>query len=186
MDSDVQSLAQFIGIYVSRNNRWNSPKFLIGESYGTFRSVALANYLQSNEGMYINGIVLISSVLDVGTLSFSPGDDRPYIFYLPTYAAVAWYYKVLKNRPDDLDAFLADARKFASTDYAAALMKGSKLERRRKRGHRQEARRFHRPERGLSDQGRSASHASAIRGGNPAQPGPHDWPLRRALLGSHI
>jgi carboxypeptidase C (cathepsin A) len=127
VDSDVKSLAQFISIYVSRNNRWNSPKFLIGESYGTFRSVALANYLQTNDGMYVNGIVLISSVLDLGTLSFSPGDDQSYIFYLPTYAAVAWYYKVLKDRPDDLDAFLADARKFASTDYAAALMKGSNL-----------------------------------------------------------
>jgi len=127
VDSDVKSLAQFISIYVSRNNRWNSPKFLMGESYGTFRSVALGNYLQTNDGMYINGIVLISSVLDLGSLSFSPGDDQSYILYLPTYAAVAWYYKVLKDRPDDLDAFLADARKFASTDYAAALMKGSKL-----------------------------------------------------------
>ena len=127
VDSDVRSLAQFISTYVSRNNRWNSPKFLIGESYGTFRSVALGNYLQSSDGMYVNGIVLISNVLDVGTLSFSPGDDRPYMFYLPTYAATAWYYKLLKNRPDDLVAFVASARKFAATDYAAALMQGSKL-----------------------------------------------------------
>src|SRR5271167_1704594 len=127
VDSDVKSLAQFISTYVSRNNRWNSPKFLIGESYGTFRSVALAHYLQSNDGMYINGIVLISSVLDIGTLAFNPGDDQSYILYLPTYAAVAWYYKALKDPPADLDAFLDDARKFASTDYAAALMKGSKL-----------------------------------------------------------
>jgi carboxypeptidase C (cathepsin A) len=127
IDQDVKSLAQFINIYISRNNRWNSPKFLIGESYGTFRSVALGEYLRSNEGISVNGIVLISSVLDMGTLSFSPGDDRSYIFYLPTYAAVAWYYKVLKDRPDDLNAFLSDARQFASTEYAAALMKGSKL-----------------------------------------------------------
>ncbi len=127
IDQDVKSLAQFISTYVSRNNRWNSPKFLIGESYGTFRSVALGNYLQSSDGMSLNGIVLISSVLDMGTLSFSAGDDRSYIFYLPTYAATAWYFKILQNRPDDLDAFLADARQFASTDYAAALMKGSKL-----------------------------------------------------------
>ena len=127
VDSDVRSLAQFVSTYVSRNNRWNSPKFLIGESYGTFRSVALANYLQTNDGMYINGIVLISNVIDASTLAFSPGDDRPYIFYLPTYAAAAWYYKLLKNRPDDLVAFVASARQFASTDYAAALMKGSKL-----------------------------------------------------------
>ena len=127
VDQDVKSLAQFIYIYISRNNRWNSPKFLIGESYGTFRSVALAAYLQSSDGISVNGIVLISSVLDMGTLSFSPGDDRPYIFYMPTYAAAAWYYKTLKDRPTDLNAFLDDARRFASTEYAAALMKGSKL-----------------------------------------------------------
>ena len=72
-------------------------------------------------------MVLISSVLDMGTLSFSPGDDRSYIFYIPTYAAAAWYYTILKDRPDDLNAFLDDARRFASTEYAAALMKGSKL-----------------------------------------------------------
>ncbi len=127
VDQDVKSLAQFINIYISRNNRWNSPKFLIGESYGTFRSVALAEYLQSQDGISVNGIVLISSVLDMGTLSFSTGDDRPYIFYLPTYAATAWYYNLLPDRPDDLNTFLNDARRFASSEYAAALMKGSKL-----------------------------------------------------------
>ena len=127
VDSDVRSLAQFISTYVSRNDRWNSPKFLIGESYGTFRSVALGNYLQSQDGMSINGIVLMSSVLDLGTISFSPGEDMPYVFYLPTYAATAWYYKVLKDRPDDLNAFVASAREFAATEYASALMKGSKL-----------------------------------------------------------
>jgi carboxypeptidase C (cathepsin A) len=127
IDQDVKSLAQFIGIYISRNNRWNSPKFLIGESYGTFRSVALGNYLQDHEGVYINGIVLISTVLDLNTLEFNTGDDMPYIFYVPSYAASAWYYKTLKNRPDDLNAFLKDARAFASTEYAGALMKGSSL-----------------------------------------------------------
>ena len=127
VDGDVHSLAQFIKIYLDRNGRWNSPKFLIGESYGTFRSVALGNYLQDHDGIYINGIVLISSVLDLSTLEFSTGDDRSYMFYLPSYAAAAWYYKTLKNRPDDLDAFLKQARDFAATDYAAALMKGSNI-----------------------------------------------------------
>src|SRR3984957_4432955 len=127
VDQDVKSLAQFIVTYVSRNSRWNSPKFLIGESYGTFRSVALGNYLQTTDGMSINGIVLISSTLDLGTISFAPGEDMPYVFYLPTYAATAWYYKVLKDRPDDLNALVASAREFAATDYASALMKGSKL-----------------------------------------------------------
>src|SRR6267143_1596061 len=73
VDQDVKSLAQFITLYVSRNDRWNSPKFLIGESYGTFRSAALGNYLQEHEGMDFNGIVLIFSVLDLGTISFHPG-----------------------------------------------------------------------------------------------------------------
>src|SRR5271155_2323567 len=127
IDEDVKSLAQFITTYVNRNNRWNSPKFLIGESYGTFRSAALGDYLQTHDKMYINGIVLISSVLDLRTLGFITGDDSSYIFFLPSYAASAWYYKALKDRPDDLNAFLAEARKYAATDYAAALMKGSKL-----------------------------------------------------------
>jgi carboxypeptidase C (cathepsin A) len=127
VDPDVESLAQFISIYISRNNRWNSPKFLIGESYGTFRSVALGNYLQSHDGIYINGIVLISTVLDLSTISFRPGSDMTYVFYLPTYAAAAWYYKTLPDRPADLNAFLQDARHFASTEYAQALMKGSSL-----------------------------------------------------------
>jgi carboxypeptidase C (cathepsin A) len=127
IDQDVKSLAQFITIYISRNSRWNSPKFLIGESYGTFRSAALGNYLQDHDGVYVNGIVLISTVLDLSTLRFNPGDDMSYIFYVPSYAASAWYYKILKNRPDDLNAFLKDARHFASTEYVAALMKGSNL-----------------------------------------------------------
>jgi len=127
VDQDVKSLAQFINTYVSRNNRWNSPKFLIGESYGTFRSAALSNYLQAHDGLYFNGIVLISSVLNLGTISFNPGEDMPYIFYLPSYAATAWYHKVLKDRPDNLNPFLDEARKYAQTEYADALMKGSKL-----------------------------------------------------------
>src|SRR6266403_3758518 len=127
VDQDVKSLAQFITLYVSRNDRWNSPKFLIGESYGTFRSAALGNYLQSHDGMDFNGIDLISSVLDLGTISFQPGSDLPYVFYLPSYAATAWYHKVLKDRPENLVAFVEEARKFASNEYAPALMKGTKL-----------------------------------------------------------
>jgi carboxypeptidase C (cathepsin A) len=127
VDQDVKSLAQFIATYISRNGRWNSPKFLIGESYGTFRSAALGNYLQQHNGMYFNGIDLISSVLDLSTISFPPGDDMPYIYYLPSYAATASYHKMLKDPPADLNAFLVEARQFAATEYAGALMKGSNL-----------------------------------------------------------
>src|SRR6266849_1115321 len=127
VDQDVKSLAQFITAYVNRNNRWNSPKFLIGESYGTFRNAALVNHLQAHNGMDFNGVVMVSTVLNLGTISFNPGEDTPCILYLPSCAATAWYHKILKDRPADLNAFLADARQFASIEYAGALMKGAKL-----------------------------------------------------------
>jgi carboxypeptidase C (cathepsin A) len=127
IDEDIEAFAQFIVTYLSRNDRWNSPKFLIGESYGTFRSAALGNYLQSRDTVHLNGIVLISSVLDLSSLTFAPGDDRPYVFYLPSYAAVAWYHKVLKDRPADVVAFIEEARKYAQGEYAAALYKGAAL-----------------------------------------------------------
>jgi len=127
IDQDLKSIAQLINIYVSRNNRWNSPKFLIGESYGTFRSAALSSYMQSHDGMYFNGIVLISCVLDLGTISFNPGQDMTYIFYLPSYAATAWYHKVLKDRPENLNTLLEETRKYAQSEYATALMKGTRL-----------------------------------------------------------
>jgi carboxypeptidase C (cathepsin A) len=127
IDPDAKSIAQFVQSYVTRNNRWNSPKFLIGESYGTFRNAALANLLQNAHGIYLNGIVMVSSVWDLGTLSFYPGVDLSYVLYLPSYAATAWYHKVLKERPDNLEAFLDEARKYANGPYAEALLKGDAL-----------------------------------------------------------
>ena len=127
IDQDVKSLAQFITTYVSRNNRWNSPKFLIGESYGTFRNAALVNYLQSHDGMDFNGVVMMSTVLDLGTLTFSPGDDLPYILYLPSYAATAYYHKLLKDAPADVNTLVNEARVFGAATYADALMKGALL-----------------------------------------------------------
>lgn len=127
VDQDANSLAKFVQSYVTRNNRWNSPKFLIGESYGTFRSAVLGNLLQSANGIYLNGIVMISSVFDLGTLSFPLGSDLPYVLYLPSYAATAWYHKVVPNRPDTVEAFIEEAKKFAQTEYADALLKGDTL-----------------------------------------------------------
>lgn len=126
IDEDVDSLAKFITAYVSRNNRWNSPKFLIGESYGTFRNAALVNQLQS-QGMDFNGVVMISTVLDLRTLAFGPGDDLPYVLYLPSYSAAAWYHKILKDRPQNLEPFLKESREFAAGEYQQALQKGSKI-----------------------------------------------------------
>jgi carboxypeptidase C (cathepsin A) len=127
VDQDTNSLAQFVQTYVTRNGRWNSPKFLIGESYGTFRNAALSNRLQSQNGIYLNGLVMVSSVWDLRTISFHPGDDVSYILYLPSYAATAWYHKVLKDRPDNLESFIDEARNFAKGEYAGALLKGDTL-----------------------------------------------------------
>ncbi len=127
VDEDAAAFSQFISTYISRNDRWNSPKFLLGESYGTFRSAAVGNLLQNRYNMHLNGICLISSVLDLATITFSAGDDRPYTLYLPSYAAVAWYHKALKQRPANLAAFIEEARKYAQGEYAEALFKGSTL-----------------------------------------------------------
>lgn len=127
IDEDMDSFGQYINTYINRNDRWNSPKFLMGESYGTFRSAALGNYLQNRYSMHLNGIVLISSVLDLSSIEFGQGDDRVYEYYLPSYAAVAWYHKALKNRPANLEAFVDEARQYARGEYAAALFKGDNI-----------------------------------------------------------
>lgn len=142
VDQDVASLAKFINDYVTLNNRWDSPKYLIGESYGTFRSAALVNYLQNKDGMYFNGVVLMSSVLDTGTISFPPGEDLAYILYLPSYAAAAYYHHMLSTQPADLTKFLQDAQKFAETKYAEALLEGARLPEAQKNAIAQQISRF--------------------------------------------
>ncbi len=128
-DGDLKSVAEFIRLYSVRAERWASPKFLAGESYGTTRAAALSQYLIRTHGMYLNGIVLISSVLNFQTISLAPGNDLPYELYLPTYASTAWYHKKLPNdlQSGGLEKAIGEARRFASGEYAAALMKGDKL-----------------------------------------------------------
>jgi carboxypeptidase C (cathepsin A) len=126
---DLQSVGEFIRQYTTRNGRWLSPKFLAGESYGTTRAAGLSGYLQDRLGMNLNGIALISSVLNFGTISFDAGNDMPYALYLPTYTATAWYHKKL---PADLQsATLATAveesRRYARNQYTLALYRGGSL-----------------------------------------------------------
>ncbi len=129
---DIESVGEFIRLYTTRNQRWLSPKFLAGESYGTTRSAALSSHLLEKHGLYLNGIMLISSVLDFATLDFPPGHDLPYILYLPSYAATAWYHNKLRiHRP--LEKLLAEVEEFALTEYASALMKGDTLTARERR-----------------------------------------------------
>src|SRR5579863_2521854 len=127
-DGDLKSVAEFIRLYSVRSERWASPKFLAGESYGTTRAAALSQYLIRTHGIYLNGIVLISSVLNFETISFAPGNDLPYALYLPTYTASAWYHKKLpKELQGDMEKAIGESRKFAANEYSVALMKGDKL-----------------------------------------------------------
>jgi carboxypeptidase C (cathepsin A) len=125
VDADVEAFGKFITRYVTLNHRWNSPKFLFGESYGTTRSAALALHLHE-QGMDLNGVVLLSSALNLGTL-FSPMIDEPLENILPTYAAIAWFHDRLPQKPADLGAFLQQVRDFAVGEYGQALAKGQAL-----------------------------------------------------------
>jgi len=128
---DVAAVGDFIRLFTTRYERWASPKFLIGESYGTPRSAGLAGYLQGRSAtMYLNGIVLISAILNFQTARFAPMNDSAYMLFLPTYTADAWFHKKLPADllAMDLPAVLDEARTFALGEYALALLKGNTLE----------------------------------------------------------
>ena len=112
---------------MGRYKRWGSPKFLIGESYGTTRAGGLAGYLQERRGAYLNGIMLVSVVLNFQTIRFAPGNDLPYILFLPTYAATAFYHKRLGEIDTEFEPFMDEVRAFATGDYTLALMKGNAI-----------------------------------------------------------
>jgi carboxypeptidase C (cathepsin A) len=123
-------------MYLTRYNRWASPKFLGGESYGTTRSVGLAGHLMSRYGIYLNGVILISSVLsfqtialDNATYGFHRGNDLPYVAYLPSYTATAWFHKALDAglQKRSLADVLAEVETFAENEYLLALQKGSRI-----------------------------------------------------------
>lgn len=128
-EQDLNSVAQFIHDFITEQNRWSSPKFLIGESYGGLRAAALSNRLQERYNIYLNGIVLVSAVIDFQTLAFSEANDLPNILFLPSYTAAAWYHKQLDAellaRP--LAEVVAEAEKFAAGPYADALWLGDAL-----------------------------------------------------------
>lgn len=123
---DIESVGDFILLYLGRYKRWGSPKFLIGESYGTTRASGLSGYLQERHGTYLNGIMLVSVVLNFQTIRFAPGNDLPYILYLPTYAATALYHGKLEVDVQ-FESFMDEVRAFAMGDYTTALMQGSAL-----------------------------------------------------------
>jgi carboxypeptidase C (cathepsin A) len=131
VDQDARAFDIFITKFLTRFSRWNSPRFLFGESYGTTRSAVLAALLKSRSDIDLNGVMLLSQILNFDLSDDSPGhdpgNDLPYIVSLPTYAATAWYHKKVPNPPADLETFLMQAEQFAVTDYQAALTAGDDL-----------------------------------------------------------
>ena len=128
IEGDLESVANFIRLYTTRSSRWTSPKFLAGESYGTTRAANLSGYLQQHMGYALNGIMLISAVLNFGTISFDRGNDLPYILFLPTYTATAWYHKRLA--PDLMASqskAIEESEQYASHEYTLALLKGDAI-----------------------------------------------------------
>jgi carboxypeptidase C (cathepsin A) len=128
LQGDLESVGEFVRLYLTRYERWTSPLFLVGESYGTTRAAGLAGYLV-DRGIAFNGIVLVSSILNFQTARFGPGNDLPYVLFLPTYAATAWYHQQLppdqQQRP--LRELLDEVERWAAGAYAEALAKGDRL-----------------------------------------------------------
>ena len=131
VDQDIHAFAVFVRQFLSKYGRWNSPKYVFGESYGTMRGAGLAYALQK-EHIDLNGVVLLSDILNWDLVpddpQLNPGIDEPYIMALPSYAATAWYHHKLANRPEQLQPFLAEVENFAIGEYAHALMLGDRLD----------------------------------------------------------
>jgi carboxypeptidase C (cathepsin A) len=132
VDADAYAFAEFITGFLSKYSRWNSPKYLFGESYGTTRSAALINLLETDRHVDFNGVILLSQILNFDLSAdgpqFNPGVNLAYQLALPTYAATAWYHHKLAGVPGDLPGFLAEVEHFAMTDYAMALQAGATLD----------------------------------------------------------
>ncbi len=127
VEEDIRSVGDFVRLYMTREGRWESPRFLAGESYGTTRAANLVNYMQNRYGMYFNGIVLVSTVLNFATIRFDDGNDLPYILFLPSYAATAYFHQRLGAHKDGLAEVVRQAKAFAEGPYTRALMKGSTI-----------------------------------------------------------
>jgi len=133
IDADGHAFASFIKSFLTQYGRWNSPKYLLGESYGTPRTAVLINDLTTEDKIDFNGVILLSQILDfhlfAGLQEANPGSVEGYMVQIPTMAATAWYHNLLPGqRPADLKAFLAEVQKFAATEYAAALAQGSEID----------------------------------------------------------
>ena len=188
MDGDGHAFAQFITEYLSEYNRWNSPKYLFGESYGTTRSAVLARYLETEDDVDLNGVVLLSQILSYDISNddnpeSNPGMDLPYELALPTYAATAWYHHKLPGATTPLPALLSKVESFALGDYAQALNAGTTLSDAQKQQVAQQLSPVHRRGGVLLAEGRPAGEWRRVRA-PAARPDRHDRPPRHAIRGS--
>ena len=126
VDQDIRSTSLFIMQFLKEHGRLNSPKYILGESYGTFRNAGVMNYLL-DKGYALNGVIMVSAVFDLRTLFFAPNEDLPYIVYMPTVAATSWYHKKVANPGSNLPAFVQQVREFVEKEYAPALFKGNRI-----------------------------------------------------------
>jgi carboxypeptidase C (cathepsin A) len=131
VDEDAHAYARFIARFISKYNRWNSPKYLFGESYGTTRSAVVSNILENEKSIDLNGVILLSQIFnftsDIDAARLNPGIDLPFETGLPTFAATAWYHHKLPTQPPTLEPFLKEVETFAMSDYAHALAQGTDL-----------------------------------------------------------
>ena len=128
VDADIECIGRFIAQYLDDNHRWGSPKYLLGESYGTTRGAGIVRYLQTAHNLAFNGVILVSVATDIEALFAAlPGNDRPYPLYLPAFAATAWYLRALPGPHPDLPAFLREVRDYARGPYATAIDRGDSL-----------------------------------------------------------
>ncbi|MCH2133323.1 MAG: hypothetical protein MK116_06195 [Phycisphaerales bacterium] len=126
LEADANAVAEFIRLYLTRNERWLSPKYIAGESYGTTRAAALADRLQNRHGIFLNGVILVSAILDFQTTDFAPGNDVANTLFLPTYTATAWYHGQLADGLT-LEEAVRQSEAFARDDYLVALYQGTEL-----------------------------------------------------------
>ncbi|MDT8439044.1 MAG: hypothetical protein RQ729_08570 [Wenzhouxiangellaceae bacterium] len=132
VDQDIESVAAFIKQYINQHGRWASPKFVLGESYGGIRGAGLAHHLQSRHSMNLNGLILVSPIIDTAAGRDGRELDLPHALFLPSFAATAWYHDVLEDKPAELEPFLAEVERFALDEYLPALIAGYTIDESRK------------------------------------------------------
>ena len=184
VDQDIHAFTEFITQFLTKYGRWNSPKYVFGESYGTMRGAGLALALQ-NADVDLNGVILLSDILNWDFMpddpQLNPGIDMPYVVALPTYAATAWYFDKVPNKPADLRASSPRSSISPPTDYAQALIKGNDLPDARAAADRAAALGLHRPVRALSAQDQPADRIWRVPEGAARRRGADHRHARHAL-----